>query len=92
MKARLSVTAALVAFAMSSPVFAQSGNDTVVQSKLAQCQTIADPGLKAQCMDQARSMMHSGQQMQPMQQMPGQGQYRPGINSNLPPQDRRMNK
>jgi len=89
MKTGLSVAAVLVALAVSAPAFAQTGDSALLQSKLAQCRTIVDPGLKAQCMEQARSMMRSQQtqQQQMQQQMPGQ--YRPGINSNLPPQNQR---
>jgi hypothetical protein len=93
MKARLSLAAVLVAVAASSSALAQTGNDTVTQSKLERCQTIADPGLKAQCIDQARSTMGAGRTMQQMQQMPQvPGQDRPGLTPNLPPPDRRMNR
>jgi hypothetical protein len=90
MKARLSVATVLVAFALAgSPAFAQTGTNADVQAKLAQCKVIADPGLKAQCMEQARRMTSTQQRMRQMQQQQMPGQNRPGINSNLPPQDRR---
>ena len=89
MKTGLSVAAVLVALAVSAPAFAQTGNDSLVESKLAQCRTLADPGLKAQCMEQARSMMRQEQQTQQQMQQQMPGQYRPGINSNLPPQNQR---
>ena len=69
MKTGLSVAAVLVALAVSAPAFAQTEDNALLQSKLAQCRTIVDPGLKAQCMEQARSMMRSQQtQQQQMQQ------------------------
>jgi hypothetical protein len=92
MKASLTLAAVLAAVAMSSPAFAQTGNDTETRTQLEQCHAIADPGLKAQCMERVRSSMGAGRHMQQMPQTPNQGQYRPGINSNLPPQDPRMNR
>lgn len=87
MKLGLSLAAALVVLGAGGPAFAQTGNDTESRTKLEQCATVADPGLKAKCMDDARSQMGAGR---PTQERPHPD--RPGLTPNLPPPDRRMNR
>jgi hypothetical protein len=92
MNARNSLAAALVALGLSQPVLAQpvlaqTGNDTEAQTKLERCQTIADPGLKAKCMDEARRTMGADRSMQ---ERPNPD--RPGLTPNLPAPDRRLNR
>ncbi len=47
------VAAAAFAAGLALPALAQTGNDTDSRTRLERCEHIADPGLKAQCLNQA---------------------------------------
>ena len=53
MKFVMPIAAAVLAAGLGAPAGAQTGNDTDTRTQLARCEHIADPGLKAQCLNQA---------------------------------------
>lgn len=53
MKFVMPVAAAVFVAGLALPAIAQTGNDTDSRTALERCEHIADPGLKAQCLNQA---------------------------------------
>ncbi|MGH6620220.1 MAG: hypothetical protein ACREF6_11805 [Alphaproteobacteria bacterium] len=53
MKFLMPMAAAVVAAGLALPAFAQTGNDTDDRARFERCEHVADPGLKAQCLNQA---------------------------------------
>ena len=78
MKFQIAMAAAVVAACGAAPALAQTGNDTDDRQRLERCAHIADPGLKAQCLNRA----YSGQN-------PMGGQDRPSDAPMVPTDPRR---